>query len=58
MSTLHPYTAGLAAVDYRFTDDVADPSDTHQTFTEELVRLGGPGRVDRDNSISGDGGDA
>jgi predicted O-linked N-acetylglucosamine transferase (SPINDLY family) len=32
-------TTGLAAVDYRLTDDVLDPADQPQRDTEELVRL-------------------
>jgi predicted O-linked N-acetylglucosamine transferase (SPINDLY family) len=37
----YPNTTGLHAVDYRFTDAVADPPDTRQEFVEELVRLPG-----------------
>jgi len=37
----YPNSTGLAAVDYRFTDAVADPPETEQTFVEELVRLPG-----------------
>lgn len=37
----YPNTTGLQAVDYRFTDAVADPEDTQQRFVEELVRLPG-----------------
>ncbi|EKX44470.1 hypothetical protein GUITHDRAFT_109591 [Guillardia theta CCMP2712] len=35
----YPNTTGLDTIDYRFTDDKADPLDTTQKFTEELVRL-------------------
>lgn len=34
-------STGLTAIDYRFTDEACDPSDTEQTFTEELMRLPG-----------------
>lgn len=37
----YPNSTGLASVDYRFTDSVADPIDTEQTYAEELVRLPG-----------------
>ena len=36
----YPNTTGLDAVDYRFTDDIADPiGDSEDFHTEELVRL-------------------
>jgi len=35
----YPNTTGLKRVDYRLTDSVADPVDTQQPFTEELIRL-------------------
>ena len=35
----YPNTTGLTAVDYRFTDALADPLDTTQHFTEQLLRL-------------------
>jgi protein O-GlcNAc transferase len=36
----YPDTTGLAAIDYRFTDDVADPAgDAGQFATEQLVRF-------------------
>ncbi len=37
----YPNTTGLAAVDFRLTDAVADPPTTKQTFVERLVRLPG-----------------
>ena len=37
----YPNTTGLAAVDYRLTDAVADPAATAQTFVERLIRLPG-----------------
>ena len=37
----YPNSTGLANIDYRFTDMVADPVDTEQTFVEELIRLPG-----------------
>ena len=38
----YPNTSGLPAIDYRLTDSLADPVDTEQLYTEELVRLPGP----------------
>jgi len=35
----YPNTTGLSTVDYRFTDELADPSDTQQQYVEQLVRL-------------------
>jgi predicted O-linked N-acetylglucosamine transferase (SPINDLY family) len=35
----HPYTTGLAAMDYRLTDAVLEPPGTPSYNTEELVRL-------------------
>lgn len=35
----YPNTTGLSTVDYRFTDELADPWNTTQRFTEELIRL-------------------
>jgi protein O-GlcNAc transferase len=37
----YPNTTGLATMDYRFTDAVADPPGEKKLFTEELVRLDG-----------------
>eukprot|EP00850_Spirogloea_muscicola_P015052 SM000112S23994 [mRNA] locus=s112:225802:238896:- [translate_table: standard] len=37
----YPNTTGLKAIDYRFTDALADPVDTRQRHVEELVRLPG-----------------
>lgn len=37
----YPNSTGLEAVDYRITDDAADPQDSTQTYVEELVRLPG-----------------
>jgi len=37
----YPNTTGLPTIDYRFTDSLADPSDTGQKHVEELVRLPG-----------------
>ncbi|XP_024521713.1 probable UDP-N-acetylglucosamine--peptide N-acetylglucosaminyltransferase SPINDLY [Selaginella moellendorffii] len=37
----YPNTTGLATIDYRFTDSLADPPDTRQRHVEELVRLPG-----------------
>ncbi|HTO02937.1 MAG TPA: tetratricopeptide repeat protein [Opitutus sp.] len=39
----YPNTTGLAAIDYRLTDSIADPPGTTDAFyREELVRLPGP----------------
>ncbi|GFR51332.1 hypothetical protein Agub_g13698, partial [Astrephomene gubernaculifera] len=35
----YPNSTGLAAVDYRITDEICDPWDTRQAFVEQLVRL-------------------
>ncbi len=36
----YPNTTGLSSMDYRFTDDVADPvGEADQWYTEELIRL-------------------
>lgn len=35
----YPNTTGLPTIRYRITDDVADPVDTKQKYSEELVRL-------------------
>jgi len=34
-----PATTGLQAVDYKFTDEVTDPSDAQAQYTEQLYRL-------------------
>lgn len=34
-----PATTGLSAVDYKFTDEVTDPPDAHDQYTEQLYRL-------------------
>jgi predicted O-linked N-acetylglucosamine transferase (SPINDLY family) len=38
----YPNTTGLAAMDYRITDGVADPAGTERWHSERLLRLGGP----------------
>jgi predicted O-linked N-acetylglucosamine transferase (SPINDLY family) len=38
----YPNTTGLAAIDYRLTDAIADPPGEPVAHTEELVRLPGP----------------
>lgn len=35
-------TTGLSCVDYRITDSIADPYNTHQQFSEKLVRMPDP----------------
>jgi len=35
----YPNTTGLSTVDYRFTDEFADPPDTTQEYVEQLIRL-------------------
>jgi len=35
-------TTGLSCVDYRITDSIADPLDTHQGFSEKLVHMPDP----------------
>eukprot|EP01132_Coremiostelium_polycephalum_P004889 gene4889-6097_t len=35
----YPNTTGLPTIQYRFTDDIADPIDTTQKYTETLFRL-------------------
>jgi predicted O-linked N-acetylglucosamine transferase (SPINDLY family) len=35
----YPNTTGLAAIDYRLTDEVADPSSEPARYSEEVVRL-------------------
>ena len=35
----YPGTTGLAAIEYRFTDMIADPPGTERWFSEKLVRL-------------------
>lgn len=37
----YPNTTGLTRVDYRITDDIVDPFDSEQKYTEHLVRLTG-----------------
>ena len=34
-----PATTGLSAVDYKFTDEVTDPPDAQDQYTEQLYRL-------------------
>jgi predicted O-linked N-acetylglucosamine transferase (SPINDLY family) len=37
----YPNTTGMSAIDYRFTDEIADPvSETKKMNSEELIRLG------------------
>jgi predicted O-linked N-acetylglucosamine transferase (SPINDLY family) len=38
----YPNTTGLAAMDYRITDGVADPAGTERWHSERLLRLRGP----------------
>uniref|UniRef100_A0A6B2KYC6 Probable UDP-N-acetylglucosamine--peptide N-acetylglucosaminyltransferase SPINDLY n=1 Tax=Arcella intermedia TaxID=1963864 RepID=A0A6B2KYC6_9EUKA len=35
----YPNTTGLKTIDYRFTDETADPVNTVQKFSEKLIRL-------------------
>ena len=35
----YPNTTGLSTIDYRLTDDVADPVETKQQYVEELIRF-------------------
>lgn len=35
----YPNTTGLSTVDYRITDDIADPEDDDNFYTEKLIRL-------------------
>jgi protein O-GlcNAc transferase len=35
----YPNTCGLSTIDYRITDDVADPIDSRQKYVEELIKL-------------------
>jgi hypothetical protein len=35
----YPNTTGMKRVDYRFTDELVDPLDTPQKFTETLIRI-------------------
>ena len=35
----YPATTGLDAVDYKFTDEITDPHDADQQYTEQLYRL-------------------
>jgi len=35
----YPNTTGIAEIDYRITDAIADPPDTEQQFVETLLRL-------------------
>lgn len=37
----YPNSTGLSTIDYRFTDEICDPLETTQTFTERLIRLPG-----------------
>ena len=37
----YPNSTGLRSVDFRITDAEADPVDTQQTFTEQLLRMPG-----------------
>ena len=37
----YPNTTGMSAIDYRFTDEIADPvRETNNLHSEELIRLG------------------
>jgi protein O-GlcNAc transferase len=38
----YPNTTGLPSIDYRITDDIVDPVDTKQKYSEQLTRLPGP----------------
>jgi len=38
----YPNTTGLPTIDYRFTDEIVDPSDTKQEYVENLIRFPGP----------------
>lgn len=38
----YPNTTGLPTIDYRFTDEIVDPFDTKQQYSETLVRFKGP----------------
>lgn len=35
----YPNTTGLPSIDYRFTDDIVDPVDSGQQYSEELIRF-------------------
>ncbi len=35
----YPNTTGLPAIDYRITDEIADPPDVDRFYTEKLIRL-------------------
>lgn len=35
----YPNTTGLKQIDYRFADEITDPLDTKQQYTEKLIRL-------------------
>jgi protein O-GlcNAc transferase len=37
----YPHTTGLPAIDYRITDDIADPAGAEELYTERLFRLTG-----------------
>jgi predicted O-linked N-acetylglucosamine transferase (SPINDLY family) len=37
----YPNTTGLSTIDYRLTDELADPKGSHEIYTETLVRVPG-----------------
>ena len=38
----YPFSTGLDAMDFRITDSIADPNDSDEWYTEQLLRLQGP----------------